>query len=179
VAPSPNSIDSITLQVVAGTGLLSDAIAWWGNGYHGFSHVDAVMKDGSLIGARDDWITPLGVPNARPILPGIQRRPPFYEKWKRRATLTFLCTSKIAQEWAAWQEQGIGLPYDEDAILGMVFGRRWHAEGHWICSARQIDGLQTFGFIHRLRTPSQQITPDTVFNIGCAVGAITRLYPSG
>jgi hypothetical protein len=44
----------IRLQFVLGTGLSSQAIAWFSAGH--FSHVDAVLPDNRLLGARSDVV---------------------------------------------------------------------------------------------------------------------------
>ena len=81
----------ITLQFVLGADLASRAIAFWGQGYGGFSHVDAVLSDGTLLGARND------VAGDQPA--GVRIRPANYETWARKERLELACTFTQEATW--------------------------------------------------------------------------------
>ena len=142
----------IRLSFVLGTGLSSRLVAWYGQGVGGWSHVDAVLASGELLGARADAI------GGQPA--GVHIRPPNYEKWKRRAIV------EIPYEGAAWElwlRKQVGLEYDKGAILSFITGIQDHQAGHWICSACQYGALESVSLLHPCPLPSSQVTPDTLF----------------
>jgi uncharacterized protein YycO len=150
----------IRLHFVAGSGLPSRLISWWGNGYHGFSHVDAVLPDGTLLGARSDVIGDVPA--------GVQIRPPDYEKWLRQATVT-IQTDKGAQ-WEAFLRSQVGLPYDELNIINLITGEPTpEKDGHWICSALQTAALEIIGILKPPPIPPQQYTPDSLYLVASAL----------
>lgn len=158
---------NIRLQFVCGSDIASRLIAWYGNGYGGYSHVDAVLPDGSLLGARSDRVG--GQP------PGVRIRPANYDKWVRRVVLGLSVSSTDAFTWEAWLRSQVGKPYDMPAIWGFLLGRKTEEKGQWICSALQAGALEAVGAMHRLLVPPSQVTPDALCNIVCALGA--RVLP--
>lgn len=145
----------IRLQFVLGAGLSSRLIAWYGQGYGGWSHVDAVLSDGSLLGARSDWI--------KGIKPGVRIRPPKYETWIRRAVVEIRSTEAQAIAWEEWLRKQEGCPYDQGAIWAFITGKRQHTAGRWICSACQFGALEKMHILHPASIPPSQVTPDTLF----------------
>lgn len=158
----------IKLQFVCGSGLSSRLIAWYGNGYGGFSHVDAVLPDGSLIGARSDYITPIGSQDT--IDPGVQVRPAAYETWVRRTVVEISCTKGVAAEWEKFLRSQINHQYDKDSIIGFITGHKDHQAGHWICSALQTDALEKIGKLPSLPVPPAQVTPNSLLLMVSAIG---------
>lgn len=154
----------VRLQFVLGAGWTSRLIAWWGSGYSGFSHVDAVLDDGSLVGARYDDV------GGKP--PGVQRRPAGYEKWKRRVVVTFPHTEAIYPMWEKGLLARVGAPYDPFDIIGLILGIPLSSPGHWICSACQSDELQSVMLLPSLPIPPQQITPNTLYIRALDAGAL-------
>ena len=153
------------LQFVMGTGIPSELIAWWGSGYSGYSHVDARLADGSLLGARSD--TAGGQP------PGFRSRPAEYEQWQRRCVVTIPATPAEYVQWEQWLLSQVGVGYDKGDILGLILGRPMAQEGHWICSAAQTNALRV---VNKLPTPlpfdEHQITPNTLLSMtACLPGA--------
>lgn len=136
-------------QFVLGAGWSSRLIAWYGEGYNGFSHVDAILPNGDCLGARSDIIK--GIPA------GFQRRPPAYEKWERRIVLQLESTPAEATAWEESLNRKIGCGYDKADILGFILGVPLAQPGHWICSAAQVDTMIEIG---RLEIPrGVQFTP--------------------
>jgi hypothetical protein len=152
-------------RFVCGDDCLSRAIAWWGNGWRGFSHVDIVCHRGWLLGARSD--------RAAGTLSGVQLRPPDYLK----GTLLRISTleldlgaedEKAAQYWAVSQ---IGRRYDMNTIGALLLGRKTKIDGRWICSALSDEMCVKFAVYHETGVPPQQITPDTHHALLRAAGA--------
>lgn len=152
----------IRLQFVLGRGLSSRLIAWYGNGYRGYSHVDAILHDGTLCGARSDAV------GGRPA--GVQIRPANYEKWVRRCVVTLESTEDQSARWERYLRSQVGRHYDKGSILGFVFGEEMHQAGRWICSALQTRALELVGKIQPLPTPPAQVTPNSLLIATCAVG---------
>jgi hypothetical protein len=148
-------------QFVLAEDWASRAIAWWGQGYGGWSHVDAVMPDGWLLGARDDVIAPRDM---KPIRPGVRLRPPHYEKWRRRVVVTLAVSPDEDERWGKFLLKQIGLKYDSGAIVDFFLGRReTKCAGHWICSGVQMAGLRESGKAFPSHIPDNQITPNTLY----------------
>lgn len=145
---------AIRLQFVLGSDLSSRFVAWYGQGYGGYSHVDALLPDGGLLGARADVI--------RGIAPGVQVRPPNYEKWKKRTLIEISSLPEQASAWERWLRMQIGKQYDQGAILGFITGHHRHDRGHWICSAAQAGALRQCGKLHRFDIPDCQVTPNAL-----------------
>ncbi len=159
----------ITLQFVLGADLASRAIAFWGQGYGGFSHVDAVLSDGTLLGARND------VAGDQPA--GVRIRPANYETWARKERLELACTFTQEATWEAWLKSQVGLPYDSGAIWDFVLGRSDLAKpGHWICSALQTGALEKAGLLptgFQSGIASSQIAPNSLRIAFLALGGVS------
>jgi len=167
----PEPQQPIQLHFSLGADVSSRLIAWWGYGYGGYSHVDAILSDGSLCGARSD--------HAGGQAPGVRVRKPFYEAWKKSAVLTIPATVHEHDVWETWQRDQCGDRYDSADILGLIIGKPLNeGAGHWICSADQITGLQVVQKIPALLPfAAQQTTPNTLFMLGAALpGATFELF---
>ena len=153
----------IRFQFVLGSGLSSRLISWYGQGYGGYSHVDALLPDGTLLGARSDSV------GGKP--PGVQIRPPGYEKWKARTVLELPTTSQQAVDWETYLRSQIGKGYDQADILGFILGKPFASPGHWICSALQLSGLEAIHRIPVLGVTPQQCPPNMLAVILSTAGA--------
>ena len=160
----------VRLQLVRGIGLSSDLISWWGGSYWGFSHADALMPDGTLIGARSDRIYHNGVWYPK----GVQQRPAEYEQWKRRAIVTFHVQRWQSDYWERLQSEGLGAQYNHLNIIELILGVKPTPDKHgrWICSARQFNRLRLIGVFPALTIPDEEITPDHLYLMSQAVGAV-------
>jgi uncharacterized protein YycO len=138
----------------------SRLIAWYSAGH--FSHVDILLPDGTLLGARADKIGP--------VPPGVQLRPAFYESWKERVVMCLDCTYE--QETAFWKfAMGqIGKPYDTTAILGFVTGRDWRQQDSWYCSELGAAAIEECGVCPTLYTPRNKVTPAALAIVTSALG---------
>jgi uncharacterized protein YycO len=152
----------IHLQFVLGTGLPSRGIAWFSAGH--FSHVDAILPDGSLLGARSDQI---GL-----VPPGVQIRPPYYETWKERVVMTLPASSIYDSQFYAFLKLQLGKPYDKTAIWGFVSGRDWREEDSWFCSELLSAALEVSGACPNLYAPRNKITPAALATVMSALKAL-------
>ena len=148
-------MSAVRLSFVLGADWSSRLIAWYGQGVGGWSHVDAVLPSGELLGARSDTI--------KGVAPGVQIRPPGYEKWKRRAIVEVPVTPAQATEWERWLRKQVGRQYDNGAIWSFIIGGKDHEPGHWICSACQFEGFEHIGLLQRALVEPSQVTPDALF----------------
>jgi uncharacterized protein YycO len=151
----------ITLQFVQGRDLSSKAISWFSAGH--LSHVDAVMSNGKLLGARSDKVG--GAP------PGVQIRYPDYAPWNSVIRLTFSPSDTDEKIFWAFLLKQLGKPYDSTAIWGFVTGRNWREEDSWFCSELQARALEISGICPPLCTPTDKITPVALAMIASALGA--------
>ena len=155
----------IRLQFVLGRDISSRFVAWYGNGYGGFSHVDAVLSDGTLLGARSDEVG--GGDGVR-----IRSSDPPYEKWKRREVYGLQCSAAEEFTWEAWLRSELGHAYNPGAIWDFVLGRRdLTKRGRWICSELQTKALQKIAKLPTLPVPASQVTPNSLLLMFCAIGA--------
>jgi uncharacterized protein YycO len=134
--------------------LSSRAIAWFSAGH--FSHVDAVLPDGRLLGARDDHVG--GQP------PGVRIRPPNYVKWSRRVVMKVPASAEQTYKFYAFLRDQLGKPYDSEAIWAFAFNRDWRAPDSWICSELQSAAGEYSGLMPRLYLAANKITP-----VACAL----------
>jgi hypothetical protein len=151
----------VRISFVYGASLTSRLIAWYGQGSGGYSHVDIVLPDGSLLGARDDVIG--GAPRA-----GIYIRPDHYEKWLRRCIVEIPCTKAQADAAEKWGHAQVGKEYDRGAILSFIFGTKQHEPGHWICSALGTGFLRAGKLLHELPIHPSQVTPNALHLLATA-----------
>ena len=152
----------IRLQFVLGSGLPSKAIAWFSAG--SFSHVDAVLSDGSLLGARSDSIAGMH--------PGVQIRSPGYEHWAKRVVFTLPTGADVESRYIAFLRAQLGKAYDHTAIWGFAAGRDWREADSWFCSELLAAALEQSGALPVLYVPANKITPATLATVLSAVGAI-------
>jgi hypothetical protein len=155
----------IVLQFVASDGITSSLIEWFSHGR--FSHVDAVMPDGRLLGSQGHAI------GAVPA--GVQIRPANYETFAARQVVTLTATPEQEAAFWAFVKAQIGKPYDTTAIAGFVAGRNWREDDSWMCSELQSAALEAAGFFaHPLCAPTNRITPD---DLELVLSALVTISP--
>lgn len=99
-----------------------------------WSHVDAVMEDGSLLGAR--------------IKGGVQIRKPDYAPFT--ATQKYCIKTELADKFYDALRSQVGKPYDWRAIISFALGDRdWRETDSWFCSELQIWAAEVAGFFDR------------------------------
>lgn len=144
----------IRLQFSRGGGISSAAIAWFSSGQ--FSHVDAILPDGKLFGARSDAVG--GHP------PGVWARPPDYEKFRKKVIMEVPCGAFQTNTFYSFLKSQEGKPYDKLAIWGFALGRNWREQDSWICSELQSAAGEHAGILQPLYLAANKITP-----VACAL----------
>lgn len=156
----------IRLQFVLGASYASRAIAWFSaGGRSGFSHVDCVLPDGRLLGARAD--------KHGEVPAGVQVRPPDYEKWAKRVVFELDARSDQEQRYYDFLNAQLGKGYDHLAIVGFITGRSWTETDTWICSELQAAALMGAGLCSKLYLTANQITPTMLALLVSGLGAKT------
>lgn len=151
---------TITLQFVApGTfDITGDLIAWFNSGV--VDHVDAVMPDGSLLGAQGHECG--GKPS------GVQIRPADYLGNLRTCRVTLPVSPEQESAWRLFLTHQLGKPYDFTGIAGFIAGRNWRHDGSWFCSELQAAALEACGYFCKLASPDNKITPQELL-LMCSV----------
>lgn len=144
----------IRLQFSRQADLVSDVIAWFTQGE--FSHVDAIVYNDLLVGARTDHD------------PGVHARSSNYAVWAKKTVFDIPCTLEQFIRFNDFLLDQLGKPYDHVAILGFVFGRDWKQPDSWICSELQAAALEYAG-IWKPYVAANKISPDA---LALAVSAI-------
>ncbi|MGD1213089.1 MAG: hypothetical protein ABR973_17315 [Candidatus Acidiferrales bacterium] len=118
-------------------------------GEYGFwaSHVEAVMPDGTLLGAHYDG--------------GVQARPKGYDAAtvERERIVDLPCDDATEQKFLAFLRDQLGKPYDLRAIVALVAERDWRQPDSWFCSELQAAALEACGWMPKLADNVSKITP--------------------
>lgn len=139
----------IRLQFSLQPAISSQLIAWFSAGH--FSHVDCIVPNGLLLGARSDVIG--GIPA------GVQYRPQYYAHWVRRTVFEIPATQTEERAFYRFLTSQIGKPYDHQAIFAFVLNRDWREDDSWICSELQAAALEASGITPPLYLAANKITP--------------------
>lgn len=136
----------IALRFVTTNDIISAGIRLAEN--YTFSHVEAVMPDGSLLGAHADG--------------GVLARPSDYDKdvWTYEMRVPLNMSAEMEQDFIARLQASVGTPYDMAAILGFLLRKDMHTPQHMICSALQTWKLRQCGYFSKeLAVPAHQVSP--------------------
>jgi hypothetical protein len=153
---------TIVLQFVEGSGLGAGMIKWFGHGK--YSHVDCVLPEGGLLGARSDRVG--GMP------PGVQVRPEGYMKKEKTTRVTLFCSDHQEAEFYKSARSQIGLEYNKIGILAFAFAKDWTNPKQRFCSELATICLQDAGFLWNLTEPAHKIDPD---DLRLLVSAVWRV----
>lgn len=143
-------MSAIRLQYSTEPGLSSWAIRRWTNS--DWSHVDAVLPDGRLLGARPDY--PVSGQT------GVQIRPTEYAPFSGRLVVE-IATDKSPAFYAALRNQ-LGKPYNTQGILNFIFDQdaRFNPADGWFCDQLQLAMAQQAGiFPGKLAVPFRRVAP--------------------
>lgn len=135
---------------------------------HGdFSHVDVVLDDGRLLGARVDA---LGAPAA-----GVQIRAADYKEFSAKKIVTLGANEGQTAKFLDFLHQQIGKPYDLKGIIGFVIGRDWRSPNSWFCSELVGAALEDAGvFKFDLSVKENKLTPADLL---LAISVIANVWP--
>jgi len=156
---------TVRYQFVRGKGFTSRAIGYFGGDY--YSHVDIILPNGRLFGARSDRV------GGRP--PGVWDRPPNYEQWAARCIIQLGCTTDQYSKFYATAVAQTGKPYDHLAIVAFALNRNWRESDSWICSELGAYCLEQAGICHKLVLPANKVTPGALALVCSALSA--EVYP--
>jgi hypothetical protein len=156
---------SLAFDFILGPDWSSRFIAWYGNGYGGYSHCAPVLADGRYLDARSDVLD--GVPA------GVHIRQPSSERWIKKRRASMIVPQSCYDEWEANLRARIGDGYGKVDIWGFITGHNDHQNGHWICSAHAINSVQHVKIVpYPLPVPAHQITPNSALLILASVGFV-------
>ena len=145
----------IVMQFAGSSSLTSRLIQWFGHGR--FAHVDTVMPDGMLVGARNDVMA--GFPA------GVQIRSPDYQVGYNLKQVTIPCSDEQQKSYYDFVLDQVGKPYDSAAIAAFATGTDWSTPGSWFCSMLNTAALQHCGWLKQLSEPPTKIDPDSLLLI--------------
>ena len=140
----------ISLQFSALNDIASEAIKLFERSW--CSHVDAILPDGTLLGARADVYG--NVPA------GVQIRPPGYAPFTRTLVVQLATTDAQEAAWMVFLDTQIGKPYDMLAIAAFAVARDWREPNSWFCSELIAAALEKCGWFPKpLAEAANEITP--------------------
>jgi uncharacterized protein YycO len=146
---------TISLQFVTQKSLGSSLIRW---GTHSdFSHVDVVLFDGRLLGARNDTA-----------VPGVCIRPANYAPFTRRQTV--IVPTQEDRAFYSFLVDQLGKPYDWKAIVGFAVDRNWRDPDSWFCSELVAAALEAAKIV-KVQTPANRISPNDVFLLAASISS--------
>lgn len=169
------SSGEIVLQFVGGSDIESKLIEWFGHSLP-VSHVDIVLPDGRLLGARSDTFS-VPDPNApgedKVIPPGVQIRPADYEPWKYKLRVVIPTTAAIAKKYYDFAYSQVGKPYDTRGLLAaFLTDRDWrNPDQGWWCSELAGRGFEpdVSGLLrYKIATPANKLDPMSLLLV-CSV----------
>lgn len=132
----------IRLRFGARPGIEAWLIQWLSTGH--WSHVDIVMPDGMLLGARAD---------------GVRLRPPGYAPFRNVHLATIPAAAPQCRAFYRFASEQLGKPYDNLALWAFLRNREWHREDQWTCSELPAAGLMRVGLLRPPASPPSKITP--------------------
>lgn len=142
------TIRFVTCRDAVSAGIRAFEYGFWA------SHVEALMPDGTLLGAHYDG--------------GVAARPHDYDKGQfiREMYVSIPVDDAIAARFDAFLRAQLGKPYDVEAIAGIVAQRNWQESGAWICSELIAAALSDCGYFPaHLATEFNHVTPRDVLLI--------------
>jgi hypothetical protein len=156
----------IILQFVGASDLCSRTIEWFGKGH--FSHVDLVMDDGRLLGARSDVVG--GSPA------GVWPRKPNYEIWSNISRISIDVTEAQYDAFWTFANSKIGTEYNKLGIVGFVTGTSLTNANDLFCSQYGAEAVSASGlFPHPIGLPANKIDPVALYGILSPWGTITTI----
>ena len=136
----------ITLRYVTDNDVISASIRTFEYGYWA-SHVEALMIDGTLLGAHADG--------------GVQARLHDYDKgqFSKELYVVLPTTQAMDDKFYQFLKDQIGKPYDMRAIAALILDRDWREPSAWFCSELIMAALEYCSWIPKLADDVTHITP--------------------
>lgn len=156
---------NIVLQFSGNSSLTSRVIQWFGKGE--YSHVDSVLVDGSLLGARSATMS--GFPS------GVQIRSADYQNGYKLKRVSLSCTAEQQAAYYGFVMSQVGKSYDKAAIVAFVTGSNKSDSDSWFCSELVAAALQHCGWLKPLIAPPSKIDPDALLLVLSAIADITDI----
>jgi hypothetical protein len=150
---------AITLQFVTCSNPGSWAIRTFQRGW--CSHVDSVMDDGRLLGARLDG--------------GVAIRPSNYEKFSRVERVVIAMPYYKERPYWDFLKALLGKPYDKLAIVAFAVNRDWRSPDAWFCDELVAAGLEHAEVVRKLAPCVNRLDVRDLYLI---VSAIAEYAPS-
>lgn len=157
----------VTLRFVTDDSMISRLIRAGEYGDPFPTHVEALMPDGTLLGAHYDG--------------GVQARAADYDAatWTMQHFVTLPCSDDQAHQFHDVLHSQIGKPYDlkviEEIAAGAILGERnWRQADHWICSELQAWALEGPEIIFSLPVGVDHVTPRDLYLVCGALTAIGK-----
>lgn len=145
----------IQLQFAYSNNIASALIKYFGHGA-GWSHVDAVLANGGLLGARHDVFGTIPA--------GVQIRPSNYKKFDRTQRIYLPTPVGETKQFYDFLNLQLGKPYDTRAIIAFAYGSDWRAPSAWFCSELIARALEVCGwFPFKRASPVNKIDPDDLY----------------
>lgn len=125
------------------------------------SHVEAVMPEGTLLGAHADG--------------GVQNRAVDYDarEWTRQEFVDLPADAEQTDGFYCLMRAEIGKPYDLTAIAAFVARRSWQEPDSWFCSELVMAMLEKIGVVTVVPTEVNHLTPRDCRLIVAAAGGTT------
>ena len=137
----------ITLRFVTCADAVSAGIRGFEYGFWA-SHAEALMPDGTLLGAHYDG--------------GVQARPHDYDagQFTREMYVALPASPEMTDSFHSFLRAQVGKPYDIEAIVGLVAQRDWQSPDSWFCSELMAAGLADCRYFPaNLATEFNHVTP--------------------
>jgi hypothetical protein len=126
-----------------------------------FSHVDAVLEDGNLLGASDSPKAPFIEGNPC----GVAIRPPDYQPFAIRRMAHIYVPARVEAKFYEILRSQLGEPFDNSAMHAVFSGRpnngrNWKDESAWFCSELKAWAFEESGAFDVLPLISKdRVTP--------------------
>lgn len=120
------------------------------------THVEAVLPDGSLLGAH--------------LQGGVAIRPAGYDKDVTTRELIVEIPVPQAEEQIFYDflHSQVGKPYDLTGVIGLAVGRNWREPDSWFCSELIAAGLEHAKVFNTLSSSFDHISPrDALLMLSC------------
>jgi uncharacterized protein YycO len=151
---------TITLQFSTGNDLESWAIRSFQRAWP--THVDYVLEDGQLLGAR--------FPD------GVQVRPSDYMKFTRTERVDIVVPYFKETAFKTFIKEQVGKPYDWLAIISfsciVACNRNWRQEDAWFCSELIAAAFEYSGITRQLAPTINRLTPRDIYLVVSAIAPV-------